>query len=110
MNNRDLVLQYLEYFCSGDIEGLESVLHPELKLAGPLFTFSSRHSYLESLRGGLESNTNVEMIDICESEEAIAVFYLYKKQSGNNIIAQLFRFNVGRIAEILLVFDSASVA
>jgi hypothetical protein len=41
MNNRELALDYLRCFCDGNIDGIASLLAPELNFRGPLYSFSS---------------------------------------------------------------------
>ena len=110
MRNRDIVLEYLRCFCSGDIPGVEAVLASEFRLAGPLFKFDSRDGYVESLKQDPPEPSRYEVIDIAESDAGISVFYEYKKESGEITIAQFFKLREGKISEMLLAFDTKDVS
>lgn len=50
MQNPTVVDEYLDHFCSGNIDGVESTLAHGFRLRGPLFEFDSREAYIQSLR------------------------------------------------------------
>ena len=109
MTNQTIAFAYLAAFCAGDVAGVEATLADEFSLKGPLFSFNSKQEYLASLRRDLSPAARFEPIEVFASGDAVAVFYAYIKPHARNTIAQLFRFRGGKIAEILLVFDSAAV-
>jgi len=109
MDNRDIALEYLNQFCKGNIDGVEATLASDFHLKGPLFEFNSRGAYIASLRENPPDPAVYKMLDMSDGENTVSVFYSYEKSTGSNIIAQLFRFNGGKICETLLVFDRAGV-
>ena len=109
MTNQTTAFAYLAAFCAGDVAGVEATLAEPFSLKGPLFSFNSKQAYLASLRRDPPQATRFELIEMFESGDAVAVFYDYIKPHARNTIAQLFRFRGGKIAEVMLVFDSAAV-
>jgi len=105
ITNREIALEYLRCFCSGDIDGLEPLLAAGLKFTGPRHAFNSTALYLDSLRADLPEKNHYDIISITESDDAIAVFYEYSKPGQTVLIAQLFKISDEKINEILLAFD-----
>ena len=109
MSNRDVAFEYLDRFCDCDINAIESILDPDFTLDGPLFQFNSRAEYIAGLRADPPEPAEIQLVDVCEGENTVSVYYLYKKSAGTVTVAQLFRFQDGRIVGTLLVFDSAGL-
>lgn len=107
MTKREIALEYLNRFCRGDIDGVKVMLTTDFRLRGPLFEFDSRDEYIESLQESPILPTGHEILDITEGSSSVSIFYAYQKSSGTVIIAQLFKFKNDKIAETLIVFDSA---
>jgi hypothetical protein len=99
----DLAKAFVTSFCNGSLDGISSVLAEDFNLNGPLFRFSSKDSYIESLKGNLEADPGSEIISITGTENEATVFYSYRGQ----LIAQLFRCSDGKINETVLVFDTS---
>jgi len=109
MSSRDVAIEYLNRFCGGDIDAIEATLDADFSLSGPLFQFESRAAYIACLREDPPELAEIEILDVSEGENTVSIYYLYKKPTGTITVAQLFKFRAGRIAETLLVFDSAGV-
>jgi len=106
MENRDIALDYIQCFCSADMQGLEKLLASDLKFVGPFHTYSSSAQYLADLRNDPPEHSSYNILSITESPESVAVFYEYIKPTQTMLIAQLFKFENQKIKEIMLVFDS----
>ena len=109
MGNRDIAVEYLDQFCTGDVQGIEATLAPDFHLKGPLFEFHTRREYIEALTKNPPEPASYEVLDIAGGHGTVSVYYSYIKSTGSTIIAQLFRFSDGRISETLLVFDTADM-
>ena len=106
MSNRDVAIEFVNRFCSGDAGGLGALLADDLHLKGPLFEFTSKQDYLDSLaRDGLE-RASYQILSVAEGTDTVSIFYEYQKSAGTITIAQLFGFNDGLIADVVLVFDT----
>jgi hypothetical protein len=110
MNKQEMALTFIERFCTGDLEGIESLLAPDLKFRGPFYSFDSAQEYLACLRNAPPVRSGFEILSITEGVDSLAVFYDYVKPEGVIRIAQLFRFKNQRISETLLVFDGRGFA
>lgn len=106
MKKVEIAKEFIDQFCRGNVEYLEELLQENLHFQGPLFKFSSRNDYLESLRADPPKNNKYRVLSITENEEEVSIYYEYGKANGSLTIAQLFRFEGNKISEILLVFDS----
>jgi ketosteroid isomerase-like protein len=106
MTHRELALEFIRRFCSGDVEGLTSLLAEDLELQGPRRCFRSRADYLEALRRDPPEIARHRTTAIAEGEDTVAVFWDYQKREGTLRITQHFRFRDGRISEIVLKFDA----
>ena len=107
MENRQIAINFLECFCSGDIQGLATLLADDFQLTGPLYKFSSKDAYLESLADGPPEKCEYRVLSIMGSGDSVSIYYNYQKQAGAITIAQLFQLRNNKISEMLLVFDSS---
>ena len=110
MRNRTVVDEYLDHFCGGNIDGVESTLDEGFRLRGPLFEFDSREAYIQSLRDGPLEKASYRILESSHGDGTVSVFYEYRKSSGSNVVAQFFRIRENMIVETLLVFDRAAGA
>jgi hypothetical protein len=100
-------MQYLRFFCAGDIEGIEKLLSPDLSFNGPLHQFSSSESYIRSLYQDPPGHSSFTVLSVSEGENTVVVFYEYKKPDNTLLIAQHFKLRQDKICEIVLIFDTA---
>jgi hypothetical protein len=105
MNKRDLAMAFIRRFCSGDIDGVASLLAEDLQFSGPFQHFDSRAAYVDTLRNDPPEACGYRVLSLTENEDSVAVFYDYVKSKTTLTIAQLFRFKGQEISNILLVFD-----
>ncbi len=105
-NSLEIAEKFVRCFCSGDIEGIGSVLSENFRLRGPLFEFDTCTDYLASLSDNLAPDPNSEILSALSKDNEAAVFFTYH----GNTIGQLFRCREGRIYETILVFDTSKVA
>ena len=106
MTSTDLALTFIERFCTGDVDGLEPLLAEDLHFTGPLFTFTSRAAYLDSLHADPLEPAPYTVLDVLTGMNSVAVFYTIDKPEGILTLAQRFHVEQSQIAEILLVFDA----
>ena len=98
-------IEFVELFCAGNVDGLSSLLAPDLVFRGPFHEFDSREAYLQSLFDDPPESTTFRLISLTEADDSVAVFYEYEKDAGSLPIAQWFRFRDAAICETLVVFD-----
>lgn len=109
-SRRELAIEFVKRFCSGDVEGLAPLLENDLQLEGPLFRFRSSSEYLDSLRKDPPLSGRCRLLSVTESNDSVSIFYEYERSEGSMTIAQLFKFKDQKISEILLVFDGRAFA
>lgn len=105
MTKRDVALAYVQAFCAGDLDRLETLFTPDLKFEGTFHTYRSRAAYMESLRSDPPERAGFDVRSVTEDEESVAIFYAYQKPDRTLTLAQLFKVKDRRICEVLLVFD-----
>jgi hypothetical protein len=105
MTRREVVMEFLRCFSSGDIDALEPLLAEDLQFSGPFHHFGSRYAYIQSLREDPPEKCGYRLISLAESGDDVCVFYDYEKSDKPITVAQLCKFNGRKISEILLVFD-----
>ena len=110
MTNREVVLEFLRRFCSGEVDGLESLLAEDLQFSGPFHHFGSRYAYIQSLKDEPPEKCGCRVLSLAESGEDVCVFYEYEKSDQSITVAQLCKFKDRKISEILLVFDGRGVS
>ena len=110
MTNEELARAYLNYFCGGDIDGMEAILAPDLIFTGTLHSYHSRTEYLDSLRQDPPEECGCNILSITENKASVAVFYEYIKPDQRIQIAQLFKFDHQQITEVLLIFDARDIS
>ncbi len=103
--HRTRAVEFVEQFCAGNVDGLKSLLAPDLIFRGPYHEFDSRESYLQSLLSDPPEPAGCHLISVTEASDSVAVFYEYRKDLGPLMIAQWFRFRDAAICETLVVFD-----
>lgn len=109
MTNRDLAISFVERFCTGDVEGLGSLLAENLRFRGPFHQFDSRDSYVSCLKDDPPTSSRFHVLSVTEDDDHVAVFYEYQKSDETVMIAQLFKCEDGKITETLLVFDGRGI-
>ena len=73
MSNREVAIEFVKRFCSGDVGGLGQLLADEFHLSGPLFEFASKQEYLDSLvRDGLE-RASYQILSVTESADTVSM-------------------------------------
>jgi ketosteroid isomerase-like protein len=106
MTKREVVLEFLRCFCTGDIDALEPLLAEDLQFSGPYHHFGSRYAYVQSLKADPPEKCDHRVLSLAESGDDVCVFYDYEKSDQSITVAQLCRFKGRKIGEILLVFDA----
>lgn len=105
MNDCEIAISYIRYFCAGNIDALVPLLAANLTFKGTLQSFSSADDYIAALRKDPPEKAHCNIQSITNAPHAIAVFYQYIKKNQTIQIAQLFRISDQQITDILLVFD-----
>ncbi|MFQ5586202.1 MAG: nuclear transport factor 2 family protein [Thermodesulfobacteriota bacterium] len=103
-------MEYLRCFCAGDIDGLATLLTPDLTFRGTFHQYGSSAEYLESLRSDPPGKCGYRIVNVVEDGDSVAVFYDYEKPNRVITIAQLFTIANQKISEVLLVFDGRGFA
>ncbi len=106
MGQREISIEFLNYFCRGDIESLNTLLTEDFQLKGPFYQFNSRHAYLSHLAQDPPQESDFKILKIFEEGNEVGLFYEFSKPQCSTVIAQLYKFRGHQIAEILLIFDS----
>lgn len=105
--NKAIAIQFVEYFCEGNIDQLALLLSSEFYFHGPLCQFNNANAYIEALRQDPPENSECLIKSITENESQVAIFYDYLKHGEALPIAQLFEFDAQhKIKQIQLVFDA----
>ena len=107
MNRREIAVEFIKAFCSGRIDELKPLLHENLSFSGPLYDFSDRESYLQSLERDPSRAGSCNILRTVEEGESVFVLYEYRVGERSLKIAQYHAFSDGRISEIELVFDGS---
>ncbi len=112
MRNRthtDIVIAFLNGFCSGDIDALAGLLAPDLAFAGPLHTFDSAETYIDSLRSDPPIPADFKIISMNETDDLVSLLYDYIKPDSTIRIEQHFKIENGKISSTALHFDPADL-
>lgn len=105
MEHGSLVTEFLTHFCAQDIEALGALLAENFGMEGPLFRFHSREEYLASVSHDAKEERDFRILRMFEDGDEVMVLYRFTKPGVDTMMAQLFRFRDGLIAETVLVFD-----
>jgi hypothetical protein len=107
MDAREISIEFAEAFCASDLARLESILAPQLRLRGPLFSFDSRNEYLRSLHENPPEPGGCAILWVHGSDSEAAILYEYRKPGAPVLVAQFNRLSGRLISEVRLVFDTA---
>lgn len=110
MTNRETAMEYLRYFCAGDIDRMELLFATDFEFEGPFHAYSTATEYLQGLRSDPPELSRYRVLSVTENEDSVAVFYEYEKPGKILRIAQLFKFRNNKICRLLLVFDGRDKA
>jgi len=100
-----LALNYLEAFCSANIEALSELLADDLSFQGPFHTSGSAGEYLDALRSDPPEAAEFELLHSYEDAASACLVYQYTKPGVSVPMALMCKVRDGRISEILLIFD-----
>ena len=107
MVNREVALSFVELFCAGDLEGLESILSDQLSVKGPYLSTNSRQDYLEALNVDPPVKAPFRILSVSEGDDGqVAIFWEYLKEQRPVTIGQLFTIRRHQVVKVLLVFDA----
>lgn len=104
---KELSLEFVRAFCDGDTERIGELLAEDFRFEGPLLAANNRAGYLVGLRqdppvpGG-----RFDLLRAFEDGEEACLIYNYARPGLSLRIAQLTRCRAGKIASIVLVFDT----
>lgn len=101
-------MEFLDRFCAADLDGLASLLAPNLQFRGTLHHYCSADAYLQALRNDPPEPCGCELLGVTEGGDAVAVSYEYRKPKGTLVIAQLVKIRQERISEMPAVFDAGN--
>ena len=108
MRALDLAMQYLDiFFNEKDPRQLKEILDEDFNLVGPFHRFSSADEYIESLIKDPPRAMNYKLLHQFSSQDEVCLIYQFTKGDIKTRIAQYFSTKNQRIAEIILIFDSA---
>ncbi len=107
---KEKVLEFLACFCNGDVDSLSALLAEEFCFKGPFIECTSKEAYISALNEDPPIDCQIEVVKLFEDGEDVGIFYTFKKSDVTTPMAQFFKFNEGKIAETLLVFDSGVFA
>lgn len=102
-----LAHNYLEIvFNSGKMEDLSMIIHNDLQFDGPLFTFSNRQSYIDSMVKQPPQGFKYEIMNEYGDENSAFILYQFSKPGISTPMAQHFQLEDKKIKRITLLFDS----
>ena len=106
VSNRDIAVRFLDAFCRGDIDRIESLLSGTCRVEGPLGTWGNRDLYVAALRKAPPDTCPHRILSVTETEDEVSVFYELERTPETITVAQLFRLRNKLIVGMLLVSRS----
>lgn len=107
MNTQEIALEFLSYFCSGDLESMSDLLDDDFHFKGPLVECHSKEAYIDSLNDNPPIDCNIEVIKTFEDGDETCILYTFNKPNITTPMAQYFKFHKDKITETLLIFDTS---
>lgn len=108
MSALDVALRYMEIFYSGrDLGRLTRILREDCQFQGPFFQFNSAQEYIASLKADPPRDCSYRILHAFEKDNIVNLIYEFAKPGITTNMSQLFHVQDGKIARILLIFDSA---
>jgi len=106
MSPLNLALNYMKIvYTSEDYDQLNNVLNQECLFSGPLYTFSSAQSYINSLKKDPPVDFKYEIINSYQDENSACLIYNFRKPGIETTMAQVFEVSQNKITSIQLIFD-----
>ena len=104
MDNRLLVLGFLDRLCAGDIDSLGPLLADDFHLKGPLYEFASRDAYIAALRQDGLDPAGLNVLNVTQDGAHVSVSYEYRKPIVTLTVEQQFTVRANRIVDTQLDF------
>jgi len=103
-----LAQRYLDIFYGGGaIDDLRAILADDLSFRGPFYRFDSAAAYIDALKSDPPEASSYQILASYEYDNSACLIYQFSKQAITTPMAQTFELVDGKIARILLIFDSA---
>lgn len=106
MNNRDVAIEYLTGFSEGDLDKIKRVLADGFEFNGPFYSGSSAVDYVRMLASDPPDKSSFKIISMFDCDDEVCIIYRFEKPGVVADMAQLFKFEAGKISKSLLIFDS----
>lgn len=104
-----LARRYMEVIFSGaDVDALHPLLTDDFTFRGPLYRFDSAAQYIEAMASDPLKDASYRILREFGGEDAACLVYEFTKPGVTTVMAQLFEVRDGRVAAVLLLFDSAA--
>ncbi len=110
MSNRELAIQYLDGFSEGDLKKIRKVLSDEFELKGPFYSGKTAADYIRTLTSDPPDKSSYRIVSIFEGDDEVCIIYKFEKKGVAAHMAQLFKFDSGKISKSRLIFDSRQFA
>ena len=99
----------MEVFYGGEsLDSLMSLFSQDFSFKGPYWEYNTAKEYIESLKSDPPCELAYKIINAYENDTSACLLYQFLKPGISTPMAQMFGVNNGKIARILLVFDTAA--
>ncbi len=110
MSNRELAIQYLDGFAQGDLNTIKNVLSNGFEFSGPFYSEKTAADYIKALASDPPDRSTYRILSIFERDDEVCIIYKFEKKGVAAHMAQLFKFDSGKISKSRLIFDSRQFA
>ncbi len=106
MSNRELAIQNLDGFSEGDLNKIKNVPSDGFEFNGPFYSGKTAADYIRTLESDPPDRSSYKIISIFERDDEVCIIYRFEKKGVSVDMAQLFKFDSGKISKSTLIFDS----
>jgi hypothetical protein len=106
MNNGDVAIEYLTGFSEGDLDRIKRVLADGFEFNGPFLSGKSAEEYIKTLEADPPEKSLFKIISMFYRDDEVCIIYRFEKPGVVADMAQLFKFEAGKISKSKLIFDS----
>jgi len=104
-----LARRYMEVvFSGGNADDLRPLLTDDFTFQGPLYDFASAEQYVAAMASDPLHDASYRILREFSDDDAACLVYEFTKPGVTTTMAQVFEVREGRVAKVLLLFDSAA--
>lgn len=109
MTPLEIAYKYMAcFYGQTSLDNMRALLADDMVFEGPFYRFDSGSDYFQSLQDDPPEGLSYEIINEFENVNCACLVYRFTRPGMETLMTQTFELKEGKIARMLLIFDTAS--